>query len=60
MPKNSLMVISTSLYKFKGPFGTNWPVICAGVIIAVIPTLIIFLCMQKYIYSGMVSGSVKE
>ncbi|MFA6937810.1 MAG: carbohydrate ABC transporter permease [Treponema sp.] len=60
MPKSSLAVISTSLYKFKGPFGTNWPVICAGVIIAVIPTLIIFLCAQKYIYNGMVSGSVKE
>ena len=60
MPKQTLMVISTSLYKFQGPFGTNWPVICAGVVIAVIPTLIIFLSLQKYIYSGMVAGSVKE
>lgn len=60
MPKKSLMVISTSLYKFKGPFGTNWPVICAGVVIALIPTLVVFVSMQKYIYSGMVSGSVKE
>lgn len=60
MPKQSLMVISTSLYKFKGPFGTNWPVICAGVVIAVIPTLIAFIAMQRYIYGGMVTGSVKE
>lgn len=60
MPKQSLMVISTSLYKFKGPFGTNWPVICAGVVIAVIPTLITFIVLQRYIYSGMVTGSVKE
>lgn len=60
MPKKSLMVISTSLYKFKGPFGTNWPVICAGVIIALIPTLEVFILCQKYIYNGMVSGSVKE
>ena len=60
MPKTTLQVISTSLYKFKGPFGTNWPVICAGVVVAVIPTLIAFLTCQKYIYSGMVTGSVKE
>ena len=60
MPKKSLQVISTSLYKFKGPFGTNWPVICAGVVIAVIPTLIAFLSLQRYIYGGMVTGSVKE
>ena len=60
MPKDTLMVISTSLYKFKGPFGTNWPVICAGVVIAVIPTLAAFLMLQKYIYNGMVTGSVKE
>ena len=60
MPHRSLMVISTSLYKFSGPFGTNWPVICAGVVIAVIPTLILFLFLQKYIYNGMVAGSVKE
>lgn len=60
MPKQSLAVISTSLYKFKGPFGTNWPVICAGVVIAVIPTFIIFMFLQKYIYNGMAAGSVKE
>lgn len=60
MPKKSLQVISTSLYKFKGPFGTNWPVICAGVVIAVIPTLIAFIFLQRYIYGGMVTGSVKE
>lgn len=60
MPKQSLMVISTSLYKFKGPFGTNWPVICAGVVIALIPTLITFIVLQRYIYGGMVTGSVKE
>ena len=60
MPKQNLMVISTSLYKFKGPFGTNWPVICAGVVIALIPTLIAFIVLQRYIYGGMVTGSVKE
>lgn len=60
MPKSSLLVISTSLYKFKGPFGTAWNMISAGVIITVIPTFILFMLLQKYIYSGMATGSVKE
>lgn len=60
MPHKSLAVISTALYKFKGPYGSSWQIICAGIMIAVIPTLIIFLLLQKQIYSGLVSGAVKQ
>lgn len=60
MPKKELAVISTALFKFKGPMGTQWEVICAGVIITLLPALILFLLLQKYIYSGLTSGSVKE
>ena len=58
MPDDNLKVISTALYAFKGPYGTNWPVILAGVIIVMLPILILFLTCQKYIYNG-VSGAVK-
>ena len=58
MPDPSLKVISTALFAFKGPYGTNWPVILAGVVIVILPILIVFLALQKYIYNG-VSGSVK-
>lgn len=59
MKKPSLHVISTSLYAFQGPYGTQWEVICAACIITMIPTLIIFLILQKQIYSGLTMGSVK-
>ena len=59
MPKDSLQVISTALFKFKGPFGSQWEVISAGIMIAIIPTMIIFLLLQKYIYNGFAQGSVK-
>ncbi|ASR45397.1 sugar ABC transporter permease [Paenibacillus kribbensis] len=59
MPKTSLPVISTALFKFKGPYGSQWEVISAGIIIAIIPTLIAFLSLQKYIYNGFAQGSVK-
>ena len=58
MPDRKLKVISTALFAFKSPYGTNWPVILAGVIIVILPILVVFLALQKYIYNG-VAGSVK-
>lgn len=58
MPDRNLKVISTALFAFKGPYGTNWPVILAGVVIVIIPILIVFLTLQKHIYNG-IAGSVK-
>lgn len=59
-PKPALQTISTALFAFKGPYGAKWEIICAGSIITMIPTLIIFLLLQKQIYSGMTQGAVKE
>ena len=58
MPRKDLQVVSTALFKFKGPYGSQWEVICAGIIIAIIPTLILFLALQKYVYNGFTQGSV--
>ncbi len=59
MPSDDLSVISTALYKFKGPYGSQWEVICAAVMLAIIPTIIVFLCLQKQIYNGVTQGAVK-
>ncbi|WP_440961741.1 carbohydrate ABC transporter permease [Paenibacillus nitricinens] len=59
MPKTDLQTISTALFKFKGPYGSQWEVICAAIMIAIIPTLVVFTALQKYIYNGFSQGSVK-
>lgn len=59
MKNKNLQMISTSLYAFQGPYGTQWEVICAACVITMIPTLIVFLLLQKHIYSGLTMGSVK-
>lgn len=59
MPKSTLGVISTTLFKFKGPYGSQWEVISAGIVITLIPTLLLFLFLQRYIYNGFTQGSVK-
>lgn len=57
--KLRLQVVSTSLYTFTGPLGSQYNYICAGVIITMLPALIIFLVFQKQIYSGLANGAVK-
>lgn len=59
MKDKNLGVISTALYRFKGPFGAQWEVISAGVVIVIIPTLIIFLLLQRFIYNGFTNGATK-
>lgn len=54
-----LHTIATSLYTFVGPMGSQYNLICAGVIISLLPALIIFIIFQKQIYSGITAGAVK-
>ncbi len=54
-----LHTIATSLYTFVGPMGSKYNLICAGVIISLLPALIVFILCQKQIYSGITSGAVK-
>lgn len=57
--KTRYQVVSTALYVFTGPMGSQYNYICAGVIITIIPALIIFLLCQDQIYSGLAAGAVK-
>ncbi|MBM7565233.1 carbohydrate ABC transporter permease [Paenibacillus sacheonensis] len=59
MPAQKLGVVSTSLMKFAGVNSAQWNLISAAVVIILIPTVIIYLFLQRYIFSGIVSGSVK-
>jgi multiple sugar transport system permease protein len=59
MPSRQLGTIATSLFRFKGPFGAQWEVIAAGTMVVIIPTLILFLFLQRYIYNGFTSGASK-
>jgi ABC-type glycerol-3-phosphate transport system permease component len=52
-------LISTSLFRFKGPFGAQWEVIAAGTVLVIIPTLIAFVLLQRWIYKGLTAGAVK-
>ena len=57
--KTRLCTVATSLYTFTGPLGSQYNLICAGVIISLLPALIVFIIFQNQIYSGVAAGAVK-
>ena len=59
LQSNSWRTISTALYSFSGPFKSSYNIICAGVLLTLIPSLLIFLFFQKQVYAGLANGSVK-
>ncbi|MGW6904448.1 carbohydrate ABC transporter permease [Streptomyces sp. NPDC054940] len=59
MPSEDLGVISTSLFRFKGPFGAHWETISAGAVLVILPTLIVFLVLQRFIYNGFMRGATR-
>ena len=59
MPGEGLNTISTSLFKFIGPASTQWQVICAAIVISMIPMILFIIFLQKHIYQGITSGSVR-
>ncbi|MCF1596908.1 carbohydrate ABC transporter permease [Streptomyces muensis] len=59
MPSEDLGVISTSLFRFKGPFGAHWETISAGAVLVILPTLIVFLLLQRFIYNGFMKGATR-
>ena len=55
----NLFLFATLLPGITGPLGSKYNLICAGVLISLLPALIIFLLCQKQIYSGITAGAVK-
>lgn len=48
-----------SIYNFFGSHFNDWNMIFANIVMAVIPILILYIFGQKYIISGMMTGSIK-
>ena len=59
MPSPDLGVISTSLFRFKGPYSAHWEIICAGAVLVIVPTLAVFVFLQRFIYNGFTQGATK-
>lgn len=48
------------IYDFMGQYNNNWPLVSACIIYVLLPILILYIFMQKYIVEGVVAGAVKQ
>ena len=58
--KDVMRPLTANIKKFQDSYGTRWNCIMAYGTILIIPVLIIFTTLQKYIVGGLTSGAVKE
>ncbi|UKS24111.1 carbohydrate ABC transporter permease [Paenibacillus sp. HWE-109] len=60
MPSKKLSTLSTALMTFVGERGTYWNELSAAIILVMIPTLVIYLVLRKFIFAGLMDGAMKE
>lgn len=51
--------LQLAAYGFFGQYKVEWHLAMAGVMLTIIPAVIFYLALQKYIIKGMVAGAVK-
>lgn len=56
---NAKKTVPVGIMTFVGEHGTDYGYLCAGVLVAVIPVLIVYLIFQRYFVEGM-AGAVKS
>jgi len=56
---NAMKTVPVGLMTFVGEHGTDYGYLCAGVLIAIIPVMIVYLFFQRYFVEGM-AGAVKS
>lgn len=52
--------IPLTVFNFFGLYSRHWNYVFAALILTVLPVVILYLLLQKYIVSGMTSGAIKS
>ena len=56
---NSPKTFTLTIYNFMSTYSSDWNLVFANVVVCSLPVIVVYLALQKYIISGMTSGSVK-
>lgn len=59
LQSDSLKTIMAGLTVFRSRFTVNIPAISAGLVVAIIPILLLYLVGQRYFIKGLIAGSLK-
>ena len=58
--ENDLKTVPIGLANFFGQYTTQWDLVMSASVLATLPTLIIFLFLQRQLVSGLAAGAVKS
>jgi maltose transport system permease protein len=56
---NKIQTVPLAVANYAGAYVKQWDLILTAVLLAMIPVIILFLFLQRYIIKGMVAGSIK-
>ena len=59
LPKKALMPITRGLMVFYGQYGNDWTTLSAAILMLMLPMVILFLVLQRWIIDGILQGSVR-
>lgn len=51
--------LPVALSKFVGPYNTNYSQMFAAIVVAIVPTIIVYCCFSNQIVDGLTQGAVK-
>ena len=51
--------ITTGIYRAIGQYTTSWELVFASVLLASVPVVVVYFCMQKQFIRGLAAGAVK-
>lgn len=54
-----LQTVPLGIFAIRSATQTSWGVLIAGLTLAALPMIIVYICLQKYFVSGMNAGAVK-
>jgi multiple sugar transport system permease protein len=56
---NALKPVTTGLASLQGQYRMDWTVIISGSLLGALPTVIVFLLLQRYFVAGLTLGATK-
>ena len=57
--KKDVWAINRLLSEISSQYGTDYGLLCASIVLVVVPVLIVYILLQKHIIKGMMAGAVK-
>lgn len=54
-----LQTVPLGIFAIRSTSNTQWSILIAGLALAALPMIIVYICLQKYFVNGINSGAVK-